>query len=123
MPQPNRSPAGFITLQWLDLLQLGTLVQGCDEWLLCSSRAHKKLYMLRAIQGEVEKVIQRVRTMNHSRIVAAAFAVSSDVQSFIGFQYVRYTLEEMLYVHLVMDEMQIRAVATSASGSLWICKS
>ena len=114
VPQPN---ADFVTLQWLDLLQLGTLVQGSDEWLLCLSRVHKKLYMLRAIQGEVEKVIQKTRKMDHPRIVAAAFAVSSDVQSFIGFQYVRYTLEEMLYVHLLMDEVHIRAVATSASDS------
>lgn len=71
--------------------------------------------MLRGIDGDVDQAARKAETMNHPRIVAAAFAVSSDVQSFIGFQYVRFTLEEMLYVHVRMDETHIRAVATSAS--------
>lgn len=114
VPQPKRSRASFTTWQWLDLLQLGTLVQGTNEWLLCSSRVQREMYMLRGIDGDVDQAALKAEIMAHPRIVAAAFAVSSDVQSFIGFQYVRFTLEEMLYVHVRMDETQIRAVATSA---------
>lgn len=114
VPRLTPSHSSLTTLRWLDLVQLGKLVQGADEWLICSSRVEKKLYMLRGAEDRDATAVQKTVPFKHPHIVAAAFSVtSSDVRSFVGFPYVRFTLEELLYAHIKMDESQIQAVATS----------
>ena len=121
---PRIPQASLITLQWLDLIQLGKLTQGAHGWLICSTRVEKKMYMLREAGEHVAASVtaKTLASLKHPNIIAAAFMVtSSDVRSFVGFPYIRFTLEELLYVHMKMDESQIQAIAISVrrlTGSL-----
>ena len=73
--------------------------------------------MLRNISSNADHVAQKATALEHPHIIAIAFVVNTDVRTFARFQYVRFTLEEMLYVHIKIDETQIRTVTTSASQS------
>lgn len=96
---------------WLDYVNLGTLVQGGREMLICCSRHNQQLFMLKDVgQGLADRMVTTA-ALEHRHIALASFSIDSESTSYIAFPYVRHTLEELLHIHVTMDENHIRAIA------------
>lgn len=96
---------------WLDYVNLGTLVQGGREMLICCSRNNQQLFMLKDVgQGLADRMVTTA-ALEHRHIALASFSIDSESTSYIAFPYIRHTLEELLHIHVTMDENHIRAIA------------
>jgi hypothetical protein len=96
---------------WVDCVKLGTLVQGGRELLVCCTRNNPRLFMLKDVGCEVENCVEKIAMLQHRHIALASFFIDTESTSYVAFSYTRYTLEELLHIHVTMDESHIRAVA------------
>lgn len=101
----------------MNLIQLGRLVQGKEDLLICCSRNQNDLYMLKDVGSKISKEMELAISLFHESIVSASFTIAAESGVYIGLKYARHTLEELLCVHIAMDEAQVRAIATSVSCS------
>lgn len=108
IPQP---PVSLVPRsQWIDYVKLGTLVQGSRSLLICSSRVGRKLVMLQKVTNGANDNRERMATVHHRHIAMVSFYIATDIDSYMAYPYVRYTLEELLNTHTPMDEDHIKAV-------------
>jgi hypothetical protein len=96
---------------WVEHVKLGTLVQGGRESLVCCSRKDQRLFMLKDIGRERDSHVDTIATLQHRHVALASFHIDTESTSYIAFQYTRHTLEELLHIHVTMDECHIRAIA------------
>jgi hypothetical protein len=82
--------------QWIDYVKLGTLVQGGRSLLICSSRVGRHLVMLKEIGREVDHHRGKLAKLRHRYIENVNFFIATETDSYLAFQYVRYTLKELL---------------------------
>ena len=122
LPAPTREESKHLeqdkvpvkTSAWVDFIRLGKLVQGDCETLVCSQRDSKAtLFMFKLVQGRERFDLKRVLDLRHPNILMARHIIESDVDTHIGFDYFRYTLEEALNVHLAPQEAHVHAIAAA----------
>ena len=98
--------------RWIDHIKLGTLVQGGQELLVCCSR-QGQMFMLKRIGYEIDEQRERIASLSHRHIAVMSCFVATETVSYVAFSYVRFTLEELLCVHIAMEEIHVRAVASA----------
>jgi hypothetical protein len=109
---PRLTEAAVVpTLTWVDCVKLGTLVQGGRELLICCNRDNQRLFMLKDVGCGVKTCVDRIGMLQHRHIALASFVIDTETTSYVAFAYTRYTLEELLHIHVTMNESHIRAVA------------
>lgn len=56
--------------------------------------------------------------LRHPNILIARHLIDSDLGTYIGFDYVRFTLEEAISVHLAPQESHVHCVATAVFSAI-----
>lgn len=67
--------------------------------------------MLKTIDNEVDQLKEKAKILHHRHIAVTSFFIATETTSYIGLEYVRYTVEELLYTHVALGEEHIRAIA------------
>lgn len=98
--------------QWLDYVQLGIITEGDDQLIMCCSRQdNSSLYMLK----ECASYCQQSLSLLHPNVLNPVLVISTDAGVHVGHEYARYTLEELLHVHVPFEEAHVQVVAKSVS--------
>lgn len=98
---------------WTNYHKLGTLFQGSSEYIVTQDR-RMRLAMFRLAESQsAASLAQRLR---HNNILAANQLVNDANKVYIGFDYARFTLEEVLNTHLPFNEAQFRTIARSVTS-------
>ncbi|UPX14881.1 stress-activated protein kinase signaling cascade [Ascochyta rabiei] len=101
------------TNPWKTLSVQGELIQGKSKWQLCIQEG------LMAIVKSVEiepgrRELEKIRKLSpHPHVATINQVFESDTSMFFKFEYSRFTLEEVLNVHLSLDESHVRIIASS----------
>lgn len=104
------------TSAWVDFVCLGKLMQGEHETLICSQRDRKAtLFMFKLVEEKDGSELKRTLTLRHPSLVMARHIIESDVGMHIGFDYFRFTLEELLNVHMTLGEPHLHTISTAVS--------
>ena len=108
-----------VQAQWVDYIQYGTLIQGQSEFIVCASRADKaSLYMFKKSKCERH---QKQAALTHSNLLEVKLLISTNIGVHLGYEYIRYTLEELLNVHIPIEEAHIQTIAKSVRTPARIC--
>jgi hypothetical protein len=93
----------------------GDLVQGEDTWSI--GIADSKLVMVKTLLPIAgERVLDHVSDITrHPNIAMVTQAFETDEFQYLQYDYSRITLEEVLNVHLRLEETHIRIIASSVS--------
>jgi hypothetical protein len=104
------------------VITLGTLIQNDVKWALRAQQGRSGLIMVKRTK-EVDGLAERhiIGTLNH-RNVAKLVHSSMDEDGILclAIEYSRYTLAEILFVHLKLEEQQVQYIARSVRFTLAI---
>lgn len=97
---------------WSTRTLLGELKQGNQHWLVYEKQGD--LVMTKKVDPERgRRVTEKLQLLSHSNIANVKQIFIYDSLMHLEFDYTRFTLEEMLNVHLHLDEPHIRVISTS----------
>jgi serine/threonine protein kinase len=97
---------------WATINRLGNLVQGEHQWLVGLSKG--KMTMLRKSELEVgRQLLEKMKLLAHPSISKLEDVFEDKSSLYFCFEYSRFTLEEILNVHLRLDESHIQMIACS----------
>jgi serine/threonine protein kinase len=97
---------------WKDLRKLGDLTQGSQRWTICAADA-SRMMVKKFDSASGKDQISKLQLLHHTNISSLQKAFLHESQVFLGFEFAPITLEEVLHVHLRLEEPQIRIIATS----------
>ena len=99
--------------KWVDFASLGKLTQAeVDLFVYVRRRSPSTLAMFKRLDVKDDRVWKRLVALEHSNLLAVKYVIEDAVDSrSIGFEYVRYNLEEIWSVHMPMEELHVRAIA------------
>ncbi|KAJ9624533.1 stress-activated protein kinase signaling cascade [Taxawa tesnikishii (nom. ined.)] len=123
-PGVNKGLQDTVTVEactpWKDFTQLGILTQGAERSFVCMPKAGPPvMYMFKRLDRSVGRsLLQDLQDFKHHNIVEIRFAFADDADIYIGMDYLRCTLEEVIHVHLPLTEMHIRLLAKSIFGAI-----
>lgn len=102
---------------WEDFAQLGVLVQGAEQSLVGMPRAGPPVvYMFKKLHQSVGRpLLQRFQDFKHHNIVQIKHVFAHDSDIYLGMDYLRFTLEEVVHVHLPFTETHVRLLGKSVS--------
>ena len=109
------------TEPWKTLSLQGELLQGKSKWHLC---IHDGLMvMVKSMEIETgRRELEKIRKLSsHPHVATINQVFESETSMFFRFEYARYTLEEVLNVHLCLDESHIRIIASSVRFNCFGC--
>ncbi len=95
----------------------GTLTQNNVEWELRAQQGRTGLIMVKKVRPEIGRVQKEILGGLQHRNIAKllhTFHCKSDIG--LALEYCRFTLVEMLHVHLKLEEQQVRYIARSVSS-------
>lgn len=98
---------------WSSLILQGDLVQGGSRWHLCihdGTMALLKSVDINSGKRELEKL---KLLSNHSHVATINQVFESGDLMYFRFDFSRFTLEEILNVHLSLDESHLRIIGSS----------
>ena len=100
---------------WTRHKRLGTLIQGSSVLSICAPKEpFLDMVMFKETESEPGSTETEVlKKLSHINIIALNHAFRKENKMFLGFEYYRHTLQELLHVHLPMQEVQIKVVARS----------
>lgn len=85
--------------------------------MICKRRKEQSLlYMFKHLEDTQEAIGRRLLGMEHPSIVQARCIVQDISGQQIGYDYMKFTLQEVLSTHLPLQESHLRLIATSASN-------
>jgi serine/threonine protein kinase len=100
---------------WNTLTRQGDLVQGKHVWSICTYK--RQLVMVRELAIEAGRrqleMLKRLSDHPHVSTIKQAFETNDSI--FFQLEYSRYTLEEVLSVHICLEESHIRVIASAVS--------
>jgi hypothetical protein len=99
-------------IPWKSLRRLGDLTQGTQRWMICSASA-SRLMLKKVEYASGKDQISKLQLLRHTNIVSLQNAFLHESQIYLAFEFAPITLEEVLHVHLRLEEPQIRTIATS----------
>lgn len=113
LPTPPRKAETTVVPRsnWVDYVKLGTLIQGGRESLICCSRNDQRLFMLKNVGRDGNSHVEMIALLEHRHVALASFHIDTESTSYIAYQFTRHTLEELLHIHVTMDECHVRAIA------------
>ncbi|KAF2835321.1 hypothetical protein M501DRAFT_1061069 [Patellaria atrata CBS 101060] len=97
------------------LTRMGTLTQGQKLWMVCRCITPKhsgELIMFKDCKpGEASREIGILKKLSHPNIVQLKQAFIHQNICYVGITYLRFTLREILYVHMSLGELQVKYLA------------
>lgn len=100
-----------------ELEKLGSLTQGTEQWIICSNKQRQfvlSMVMFKKtsrVTGQQE--LKVLKQLSHPGIAQLKYAFIEKESMYIGISYCRYTLMELLHVHLKFREPHIQWLAAS----------
>lgn len=101
---------------WDHLKRLGTVIQGKSELIVCMNKDEpQSMSMVKELSraGGGLKEANLLRKLSHPNIVKMIEVFLQDDDVYIELEYCRFTLEEVLSVHVRFEEPHIRLIAQS----------
>ncbi|CAI6337039.1 unnamed protein product [Periconia digitata] len=98
---------------WHDAQRIGELVQGKQAWTVGVRRG--AIIMIKSIKDTDtgKRLVSMLQPLSHPNIARVLDVAEFDDQTHFTFEYYRYTLEEVLCVHLPFEEIHIRTIVQS----------
>ncbi|KAI9717984.1 MAG: hypothetical protein M1828_007020 [Chrysothrix sp. TS-e1954] len=99
---------------WQGGKRLGVLTQDSSQYTIWTpNKSYLDMLLFKASNDEVQAKVEleTLSTLSHVNIVKLRSAYRWENQIYLGLEYCRYTLQELLHVHLPFEEVQIRLVA------------
>ena len=100
---------------WQSVDRLGTLKQGCMEFILCTAKeSFSDLLLFRETgkeQGKAE--LDLLEEFSHPNVIRIRQAFENDSYIHLGYEYFRHTLQELVHVHVSLNERHVRTIARS----------
>ena len=129
LPRPYTSPRSSHSLSliqvqykcpWSENHLLGTLVQGENEFLLCAPRSkHSDLTIFKKYTSQTgEKEAEHLQKLSHHNIIKLKQLCKYDGVWYLGFEFYQFTLEEVLHVHLDLEESHIQLISQSVNPQI-----
>ena len=86
---------------------------------VCTSRANfRDLLMFKEVEEELgSKELRILEELSHPNVIRVRQVFAWQDRVFMGLEYFRFTLQELLQVHLDMVEDQIQVIAKSVGGA------
>jgi hypothetical protein len=108
----TRTPTLYHESPWKSMSRLGELVQGNHQWHI--GLLNGKLMMVRKMDLDAGRQhLKKVKPLAHPNIAKLEDLFEDDHSLYFRFEYSRFTLGEVLNVHLHFEEPHILAVAHS----------
>lgn len=96
---------------------LGELVQGDQKWTINMHLVNthlERLVMVKRVDKETgRRIIEKWKLLDHPNIANVQEAFHHGSYMYLEYDFTRFTLEEILNVHLNLDEPRIQIIATS----------
>lgn len=111
-------------VEWIDFIPLGTLTQGGREYLVCLQRNEGAALIMvkRRVSFRNDSLSRQVLSLRHQHILLPRYLFDDYVGQHVGFQYVRFTLGEMLNTHVPVEEVTLHAIAVPIFSALQYLK-
>ena len=106
---------------WKTLARQGNLVQGKYVWSICVYERQLVLIKETPIQTGRDELEKVKKLSNHLHVSTIIQAFQTETSLFLQLEYSRYTLEEVLNVHICLEELHIRMIASSVSMFKYTC--
>lgn len=91
----------------------GELIQGRSRWHLCIHEGVMALVKSVDVDSGQRELEKTKNLSNHPHVATISQVFESEQLMFFRFEYTRFTLEEILNVHLCLDETHLRIIASS----------
>jgi hypothetical protein len=117
-----RRQKAIVTDPWSSLLLQGDLVQGSSRWHLCIHDGTMALLKSVDIDSGKRELEKLKMLSNHSHVATINQVFESGDLMYFRFDYSRFTLEEILNVHLRLDESHLRIIASSVRAIVMLLR-
>lgn len=108
-----RKKKAISTDPWKTLLLQGELIQGRTRWHLCIHEGIMALLKSADIDSGKRELEKIKMLSSHPHVATVNQVFESEGLMYFRFDYSRYTLEEILNVHMRLDESHLRIIASS----------
>ena len=99
------------------MITLGKFAQDSTEWFVRARRGHSGLVMAKKLSRTTGLHEENVlKNLTHTNIARMIHAFCEGDKVLLGLEYCRYTLGEILHVHLKLEVQQVQHIACSVSG-------
>jgi hypothetical protein len=98
------------------MVTLGTFTQDKTKWIVRAQRGRKSLVMVKRLSqvaGQAEASL--LRELSHRNIARLVHSYMEHEVRCIALEYCRFTVAEILHVHLRLEEPQLQLIARSVS--------
>jgi hypothetical protein len=97
------------------LVTLGTLKQNNVKWILRAQQGQSGLIMVKTRKAQTARTEQDIlKSLNHQHIAKLIHSLFHEDGSIsLAIEYCRYTLAEILFVHLKLEDLQLQYIARS----------
>ena len=112
--QRRRAPISAHDLDWCRYRKLGMLLQGNGRYIVAQD--DNRLFMFR--EAPEEGMVTTAQRLNHPNVLTMQRMVKTGEKTYLGYQYTRFTLEEILTTHVPLDAHQVRLIAKSVSRTV-----
>lgn len=106
---------------WHGFSRLGAMVQGHQRFEIYVPRSgSSKMLMVKELRNRSNQgwdALECRDLLKHANIMQLRSVFSHDNVTYLGLDYVRHTLEEIVGVHLPLEECHIRLIATSVGDA------
>ncbi|WPH01225.1 Hypothetical protein R9X50_00406100 [Acrodontium crateriforme] len=104
-------------VDWEDFTRLGALTQAQCSQLICQPKhGSPSLFMFKKLHTDT--AFKHIFDMQHPCIVMAHHLIRSPDVQYVGFEYYRFTLEEVISIHLSMQEAHLYPIAKAIFSAL-----
>lgn len=102
---------------WCHFNRLGIIVQREHRLIICTSRSsNSTMYMLKQLSCQASTdLIENLHSLDHPSIMRVQSLFVHEEQAHIATEYARYTLEELIGVHVSLEEPHVRYIAKQVS--------
>ena len=98
------------------VVTLGTLTQDGQDWDVRAQRGRRGLVMVRTLTVAAGTMQERaLNAVNHENIIKVLDVLLTNEMMELSFEYSRFTLAQVLHVHLKLEEKQIQCIAFAVS--------
>jgi hypothetical protein len=109
----EREEARLLTLG--SLITLGTLKQNNVKWILRAQQGRSGLIMVKTRKAQTASTEQDIlKSLSHqhvAKLIHSTFHEDGSIS--LAIEYCRYTLAEILFVHLKLEDVQLQYIARS----------
>lgn len=98
------------------MVTLGTFVQDRTRWIVRAQRGRRTFVMVKRLDPVISQAEARLlRRLAHRNIAKLVYSYMENEVRCIALEYCRFTVAEILHVHLHLEEPQLQLIARSVS--------